>query len=76
MAAERAWKPSDQPAWLTEQFYRDEIRPRLMQFSAARIASALDVSAPYAVDIRAGRCRPHPRHWITLAQLTGIQEDG
>ena len=72
MEAERAWKPEEQPAWLTEGVYREEIRPRLEQFSAARLASTLEVSAPYAVDIRAGRCCPHPRHWLALAILVGI----
>jgi hypothetical protein len=72
MEAERAWNPSDQPAWLTERVYRNEIQPRLAQFSAARLASALEVSEPYAVDVRAGRCLPHPRHWVTLATLVGM----
>ena len=72
MAAQQAWKPSQQPSWLTERVYRESIRPRLVQFSAARIAATLGVSAPYAVGIRAGRCRPHPRHWLTLAALAGV----
>ncbi len=75
MAAERAWKPSEQPAWLTEQVYVEQIQPRLAKFSASKVASTLGVSAPYAVQIRAARCRPHPRHWVALAQLAGIQED-
>ncbi len=33
------------------------------------LASALQVSAPYAVDIRAGRRCPHQRHWLTLSRL-------
>jgi len=72
MAAERAWKPSDHPAWLTEQTYDERIQPRLARVSASALASALIVSTPYAVDIRAGSCRPHPRHWLTLARLVGI----
>ena len=24
-------------------------------------------------DIRAGRRRPHPRHWLALAELVGIE---
>lgn len=74
MAAERAWKPSDQPAWLTERVYTEQIQPRLATISAAKLASAMEVSKPYAVDVRAGRCRPHPRHWATLAKLTGLRE--
>jgi hypothetical protein len=34
--------------------------------------SALGVSVIYAVAIRAGRCRPHPRHWLALAELVGV----
>jgi hypothetical protein len=30
------------------------------------------VSLPYASDIRAGRRRPHPRHWLSLAQLVSV----
>lgn len=29
-------------------------------------------AGPYAADIRAGRRRPHPRHWLALAELAGI----
>ena len=72
MAAERAWNPSDQPEWLTETVYIDHIQPRLVRVSASKLASTLGVSAPYAVDIRAGRCRPHPRHWLALAHLVGV----
>ena len=39
------------------------------------IASALGVSGPYAAEIRAGRCLPHPRHWQTLARLVGVSPD-
>lgn len=34
--------------------------------------SALGISVTYAVAIRAGRRRPHPRHWGTLAELAGV----
>jgi CRISPR-associated endonuclease Cas1 len=70
--AELAWKSSDQPLWLTERVYREQIQPRLAGIAAARLASALGVSTPYAVDIRAGRRRPHLRHWLRLAQLTAV----
>jgi hypothetical protein len=30
---------------------------------------------PYASDIRAGRRRPHPRHWLSLARLAGVSSD-
>lgn len=70
--AEAAWKHSDQPTWLTVQFYQERIEPELAGVSAARIAAALGVSKQCAVDIRAGRHRPDPRHWRTLAALSGI----
>jgi hypothetical protein len=34
--------------------------------------SAHDVSVTHAVAIRAGRRRPHPRHWEALAELVGV----
>jgi len=68
---QRAWKPSDQPAWLTEQVYWEQIQPRLAELPASQVAAALGVSRPYAVNMRAGRCRPHPRHWLALAELVG-----
>jgi hypothetical protein len=30
---------------------------------------------PYAAEIRAGRRRPHPRHWEALAKLAGVSPD-
>jgi hypothetical protein len=39
------------------------------------IMSALGVSVAYAVTIRAGRHRPHPRHWESLAELAGVSAD-
>ena len=35
-------------------------------------SSTHGVSVPYAAYVRAGRYRPHPRHWLPLAQLAGI----
>jgi hypothetical protein len=70
--AEGAWKPSDQPAWLTERFYLQEIQPRLAKMTAARLSTALQVSKPYAAEIRAGRRRPHARHWRALAALANV----
>jgi CRISPR-associated endonuclease Cas1 len=68
-----AWKREDQPAWLTETVYVEKIQPALRSFPASRIASALSVSHPYAVDIRSGKKRPHPRHWEALARLAGVK---
>jgi hypothetical protein len=73
-AALKAWNPADKPDWLDEKTYREKIQPRLASVSVPMILSALDVSEPYATNIRAGRCIPHPRHWPALAKLTGYQK--
>jgi CRISPR-associated endonuclease Cas1 len=71
-AAQRAWRKVGQPAWLTEETYRQRIQPRLSAVTVPVLMSALGVSKPYATDIRAGRRQPHPRHWLTLARLARI----
>lgn len=71
-AARWAWLPSNQPAWLNEQSYREKIHPRLAGITVRALASALGVSLPYASNIRSGKRQPHPRHWQTLAQLVGV----
>jgi CRISPR-associated endonuclease Cas1 len=68
-AAQRAWRSEEQPAWLNEETYREKIQPRLSAITIPALMSALDVSKPYAADIRAGRRQPHPRHWLTLERL-------
>lgn len=68
--ARYAWKPSEQPNWLTEQFYVTTIQPVLASLSGAAIAKTLRVSRAYANHIRKGRL-PHPRHWRALARLVG-----
>jgi CRISPR-associated endonuclease Cas1 len=70
-AAVKSWNPSGKPNWLTEQFYREKIQPRLSGITVAAISSCLSISGPYAAEIRAGRYLPHPRHWQALAKLTG-----
>ncbi len=71
-AARYAWRPSEQPAWLNEETYAQKIQPRLAGVTVPVISAALGISEPYATDIRAGRCRPHRRHWLTLAQPVGV----
>lgn len=71
-AALRGWIASNQPAWLDNETYTKKIQPRLAQATRSAIAAALGVSSPHAADIRAGRRRPHPRHWQALAQLVGV----
>ena len=66
------WSPTDQPSWLTEEFYSSQIQPLIAKESLSQIASAINVSIPYASDIRKGRRRPHPRHWLILAKLVNL----
>ena len=68
-SAKAGWKDSDLPAWLDKEFYLREIQPQLKRLTLAVLASTLDISIPYAVDIRRGRRIPHPRHWEALSQL-------
>ena len=67
---------SFKPTRLAEEFYRERIQPRLSGITAPAIASALGLSVPYAAEIRAGRCLPHHRHWLTLVQLVGNSGNG
>jgi len=69
--AQHAWKPSDQPVWLTEKFYMTKIQPVLASMSASAIARQISVSRLYAGRIREGY-RPHPRHWQAVARLAGV----
>jgi hypothetical protein len=52
--------------------YLERIRPKLADGAISAVSSSLAVSELYAADIRARRCRPHPRDWLALAQLVGI----
>ncbi len=67
------WTPSSLPAWLNEECYVQQIQPRLRTIKIREISEAIHVSKPYAALIRAGRRRPHPRHWRTLAELVNFQ---
>jgi CRISPR-associated endonuclease Cas1 len=68
--ARYAWRPTDQPSWLTPDFYSKKIQPALVSVRGSLIARRLKVSYSYADDIRKGRT-PHPRHWKALADLVG-----
>lgn len=65
------WKPSDQPNWLTNDFYLTRIHPVLASQTISSIAKCLDVSYGYADQVRKGRI-PHPRRWLALAELVGL----
>ena len=72
---QHAWKPSDQPGWLTEQCYYQKVQPVLAAISSSAIARQISVSRWYAGRIREGY-RPHPRHWLALASLVGVSSGG
>jgi hypothetical protein len=72
--AQHAWKPSQQPTWLTETFYAERIQPLVITLSASAIARQISVSRWYAGRIREGH-RPHPRHWVVLARLAGVSAE-
>jgi hypothetical protein len=69
--AQGNWNIWNHPTWLTEQFYSEQIQPKLGSVEVKTIAAALGISITYASYIRAGRRRPHPRHWLALAQMVG-----
>jgi CRISPR-associated endonuclease Cas1 len=75
-AEKRVWRSSHKPAWLTEQTYVQRIQPRLARVTISALSSALGVSKSYAADIRAGRHRPHPKHWQALAHLASVASGG
>jgi hypothetical protein len=66
------WSPSSLPHWLTKEFYVQKIQPQLRMVKVREIAQAMQVSQAYAAFIRAGRRRPHPRHWLALAKLVSV----
>jgi len=66
------WDPTSLPSWLTEECYVQKIQPQLKTIKVREIAETMHVSKPYAALIRAGRNRPHPRHWQALAKLAGV----
>jgi CRISPR-associated endonuclease Cas1 len=73
-AAKREWLQSPRPSWPTETAYVEQIQPALVVIPISRLSLTLGISESYAADIRAGRHRPHPRHWQALAELGGVSE--
>jgi CRISPR-associated endonuclease Cas1 len=69
----RKWSISDQPCWLTAEFYVEKIQPQIAFLSSSLIKRELGVSRGYSAEIRHGRV-PHPRHWWTLAKLLALSE--
>lgn len=74
MLARWNWDPTSQPAWLNEKTYVASIQPKLATIKISSISTALGISEAYASGIRAGRRRPHPRHWQNLAKLVGVSD--
>jgi CRISPR-associated endonuclease Cas1 len=72
--AQHSWKPSDQPVWLTPEVFSQQIQPLLASISTSAIRSRINVSRWYAGKIRQGY-RPHPRHWLALAQMADVRAD-
>ncbi len=71
-AALAAWQPSVLPEWFNEEVSRTKIQPALAGITVPAIATALGISQSYDTDIRAGKRRPHPRHWLKLARMVGV----
>ena len=67
------WCPEMQPEWLTESVYWTTIQPALVNFSNSAIASRIGISRCSASHIKAGKLRPHPRHWEALAAMVDDQ---
>ena len=62
---------SNRTGWMKADTER--VQPLLSRVMVPQIMSALSVSEPYALNIRAGRRIPHPRHWLGLAELGSIK---
>ena len=71
-AALKSWDPADKPDWLNEKFYQERVKPNLRAVQVPTIQKALSISEPYALRIRAGKCIPHARHWVSLALLARV----
>ncbi len=71
-AARRGWLSSTLPAWLTQSSYREVILPRLAGITVATLARTMNVTEPYAAEVRKGHHVPHPMHWEALAKLVGV----
>jgi CRISPR-associated endonuclease Cas1 len=69
------WDASMQPAWLTSEVFSQQIQPLLPNIPTSAIRLRIGVSRCYAGRIRKSY-RPHPRHWLALAELTGVSADG
>lgn len=69
--ARSQWSPSSLPAWLTEEVYEKQIRPRLTDASLSQIAAAIDVSIPLRVGHPQGQT---PTSSTTLESVGGAHQ--
>jgi len=53
--------------------YVAEVVPRLGAVARTEIVKAIGVSRVYARDIARGNKVPHPRHFVALAKLVGVE---
>jgi hypothetical protein len=74
-AARRGWLASSLPVWLTQSAYRETILPRLAQITVPTLAKTMNVTEPYAAEVRKGRHVPHPMHWQALAAVVGVSAE-
>ena len=72
--ARSSWDASSQPAWLTSEFFSQQVHPLLAKFSTSTICRRIGVSRWYASRVRQGY-KPHPRHWRALSELVGKRAD-
>jgi CRISPR-associated endonuclease Cas1 len=75
MLARSAWERSKESSPITEEEFLRDIQPRLDALRVGAIRSGLGVSKGYASAIRAGKLRPHPLHWQTLAELVSVSAE-
>jgi CRISPR-associated endonuclease Cas1 len=65
---------SDQPSWLTAEYYAQKIQPLVAALTTSTIVRHLRVSRGYANEVRHGRV-PHPRHWQALIKMTTLSTE-
>ena len=70
--AQHAWKPTDQPAWLTEKFYMTKIQPVLTAMSAIRHCST-DLGFALLRWTHSRGLPTEKRHWRALSKLAGFR---
>jgi CRISPR/Cas system-associated endonuclease Cas1 len=76
-AAEATWR--SRPGWSKAQdtalrtWYAATLKPALHTSRPADIRRTMDCTLPAAIEVRAGRLTPHPRHFAALAALAGVE---